>query len=462
MAVDDTDLTGGPLPSAGETSVRKWLTFASVEGACANVFTVLTSGAFLTGLALMLGADDLALGLLGAIPFLAQVAQLLAAYLVDRTGYRKVICLWFSVAGRQSWWVIPPIILLAGRWGLEALILVVAFSSLSLMIATPAWMAWMADLVPDRIRGRYFGYRSAAVAITTLAATIIGGLVLDWFRADGRAATGFAVIIGAAALFALIAAILLNRIPDRPPRQLKIGFSWSHFLVPLRDRRFRHLLLVFCVWNIAVGIAAVFFGAHMLTNLRMSFTQISLYTCAAAVVAVVLNRPWGMLIDRFGSRPVVVFCGLGIALVPFIWLIPRADSLWILWFEAVYSGALWAGFNLGAFTIPIANSPKEGRTIYLAMFSVITGVGFFAASLIGGILAEHWGSIHWSVGPQTVVNYHILFAISGVLRLAAALLIMSFHEPAAARLPIMVQFMGDAVVRRLSVARHIFPWLRNE
>ena len=251
---DNVDITNGYPASAGETSVRKWLTFASVEGACANVFTVLTSGAFLTGLALMLGADDFALGLLGAIPFLAQVAQLLAAYLVDRTGYRKLICLWCSVAGRQIWWIVLPVVLLAFPWRLGALILVVAFSSLALMIATPAWMAWMADLVPDRIRGRYFGYRSAAVAITTLAATIGGGLVLDRFRTGGQANVGFAAIIGAAGLFALIAAILLNRIPDRPPRELKIGFSWSRFLVPLRDHRFRHLLIVFCGWNIAIGI----------------------------------------------------------------------------------------------------------------------------------------------------------------------------------------------------------------
>lgn len=445
----------------GDESVRRWLHLASIEGACANVFTVLTGGAFLTGLALWLGAGDVVLGLLAAIPYLAQIAQLISAYLVDRTGYRKGITIWASVAARQVWWLVVPICFAAGLWRLDALLLVVAFSSVALMLATPAWTAWMADLVPERIRGRYFGFRSAAVAVTTLSATIVGGLILDLFRKTGQDQIGFAVIVGTAAAFALAAVILLNRIPDHLPHELRTPFHLARLAEPFRDRNFRRLLWVFFAWNAAIGISAAFFAAHMLSNLGMSFTHISVYSCLASLVAVGLNKPWGRLIDRFGSKPVIVFCALGIALVPLIWLFPRRDFTSILWYEAVFSGALWTGFNLAVFTIPIANSPREGRTIYLAAFSVVIGVAFFISSLAGGFLAESWSHIHWPVGKQTVVNYHLLFALSGIMRLLAAFLFTTFHEPREKGLQTMVQFMSDAVLAQLSNGRRMLPWFHR-
>ena len=99
--------------------------------------------------------------------------------------------------------------------------------------------------------------------------------------------------------------------------------------------------------------------------------------------------------------------------------------------------------------------------MYLAMFAVITGLGFFLASIGGGVLAHKFSYIHWHLGRQTIVNYHILFVISSALRLLAAFLVTTFHEPTEKGLPIMVQFMGYSVLKRLSVGRQIHPWYRR-
>jgi MFS family permease len=226
---------------------------------------------------------------------------------------------------------------------------------------------------------------------------------------------------------------------------------------PLADARFRLLVKVSLGWNFAVGIAAPFFAAHMLTNLKMTFTQISIYTVLVSIVAILLNKPWGALIDRFGCKSVMLVCAFGIAIVPFVWFFPRADFLWILGLEAIYSAILWTGFNLALFNIPIASSPKDGRTLYLAVFSVVSGVGFFVASLLGGMLAESWSDIHWMIGGQQIINYHLLFGLSGVLRLLAAFMFASLRESHATRFPIMMQFMGYSFLKWFSLGRQIFP-----
>ncbi len=422
------------------------------------VFLVLTGGAFLTGLALHLGANDFEIGLLGAIPFLAQVVQLASAYLVDITGKRKNITVRSLIIARQAWWILLPLPFIKGDWRLGLLLGIVIVSNIATMMGTAAWMSWLADLVPDRIRGRFFGVRSGIIAIATITSTLVGGVILDHFKGRNLEGQGYTIIIGIGCIFGLIGILQMKKLPDKPLPKKKTTLGWAFILEPLKNKSYQMLIRVFFVWNFACGISAAFFAAHMLTNLKMSFTQISLYACVSSIAAVLLNKPWGIMVDRFGSKPIIVFCALGISMVPLIWWIPRPGHLWILLFEAIYSGALWTGFNLAAFNIPIANSPRESRTSYLAVFSVISGLGFFIASIMGGALAQNWRNIHWTLGPQTVVNYHLLFTISSLLRLLAAFMALGFHEPKEKDLPTMIQYMGDSFIKRLSAGRQYFPW----
>ena len=425
------------------------------EGSLANIFIVLTGGAFITGMALALGASDFEIGLLTALPYLAQSAQLLAPWFGERLGSRKKITLWGLLVGRQIWWLVIPLLFLGGGWRLSVFLILVALSALATTAVVPTWLAWVSDIVPERIRGRFFGARNAAIAISTLVSSILGSLALDWLRAAGREALGFAVLIGAAALAAVLAARSLFLVHDTEPSRALAVRSLGDLIKPLTDRSFRSLLRVFCAWNFAIGLSAPFFAPQMLLNLRMSFFLIGLYSSGTSLIAIALNRPWGAAIDRFGSKSVLTLCAAGIGLVPLIWLFPRADFLWLLIFEGIYSGALWAGFTLAAFTAPIDESPRRERALYLAWFAVVTGLAFFTASLIGGLAAEAMAGLALQVGPQTIVNYHVIFVLSAVLRLAAAGLMVAFKEPAQVGLPVMVQMMGYAVLKRMPLGRQI-------
>ena len=447
--------------TAKSRQAREWLCRFSWEGALGNGFIILTSGAFLTSLALYFGAGDMEIGILCAIPFLAQIAQMFSSWLINLNGSRKNVTIAGFLFGRLIWLLLIPLLFLSFQWKLEAFLVLVIVSNFVVMLATPGWLSWISDLVPVRIRGRYFGRRASAIAASTVLSILAGGLILDKFKELQKEHLGYALIIAAACILALISVIFLKKLPD--PRNT-VKTSHYHFramLEPVRDRRYRKMLAVFFVWNISIGISAVFFAAHMLTNLKMSFTQIALYTCGTALSAVFLNKPWGKLIDRFGSKPVLSFCAFGIAIIPLIWLFPRADFLWILIFESLYTGSLWAGFNLAAFNMPIAISPRENRPSYLAAFSVITGFGFFIASLGGGVLAEIFSGFNWHLGPQTLVNYHLLFVISSLLRIISAVFILHFHEPREKSVPIMIQFIGYAALKHISLGRQLSPFIIN-
>ncbi len=452
--------SGAGTVSRGTTNLqnRSQLAYVSREAAYAQVFISLTGGAFLTGLALFLGASDFEIGVVAALPFIAQAAQLLSPWLMPIAGGRKKITMLGLTAGRLLWLPLIPVLFLSGAWRLNVLFAILLLSSVATMLATPAWFSWMADIVPRRIRGRFFGTRSAVIAVATLIATVGGSVALDMLLSRDMEAAGFGLLLALALVAGFWALRVMQRLPDSNSRTEPIRYNLKEMLKPLSDTKFRGLLKVFFTWNLSIGLSAGFFAPHMLLNLKMSFFQIGVYSAGATLVAIATNRPWGKLIDRFGPRAVLTTCAAGISLIPLVWLFPRADYLWVLIPEAIYSGLLWTGFNLAAFTIPLDKSPRERRPAYLAMFAVITGIAFFIGSVLAGFIADVYDDLAFVVGAQTIVNYHILFVISAVMRMLTAGLLASLRSPAEIRLPVMIQLMGYAVLKRMSISRQIVPF----
>jgi MFS family permease len=429
--------------SHGKSStLRRTLPFVTWEGVFAANFISLTGSPFLIGFALFLGANDFEIGLLAAIPFLTQIAQLLAAYNIDLTGKCKVITIKSLLLAREIWWLLLPLPFMHGEWRLKYMLLVFVLSSVGAAMGAVGWFAWVADLIPMRVRGRYFGFRSASLALATVVTFLFAGAALDYFEKIGRTEIGFALLIVVACASGLLAAFMMNKLPEKKSSPSSAGIDNGYFLEPLKSGEFRKLLIIFFVWNLGTGVAGAFFAAHMLTNLQMSFTQVSIYSAASLIAAILSNKPWGSLIDRYGSKPIIVACSLGLSIVPAIWLIPRPDYLWILGFETVYAGILWAGLNLAAFNLPLSLSPEKNRTIYLATFAVASGVGFFLASLAGGALAENWRWVRYSIGPQVIVNYHILFVISTIVRAIGALMTFRIKEPLSREMPGVSQLLS--------------------
>jgi len=97
------------------------------DGMCTQAMGVLTGGVFLVAFALALGASNFHIGLLAAIPFLAQLLQIPAIYLVEKVRARRGICVAFSGASRLFWLPIAAIpLLFAAHTGMGLYVLIAA------------------------------------------------------------------------------------------------------------------------------------------------------------------------------------------------------------------------------------------------------------------------------------------------------------------------------------------------
>src|SRR5438874_3486425 len=106
----DKGLPDGTAPrELNRLEVLRGLRFSTLEGAFSTVWASLTTGAFLTGFALWLGARNVEIGFLTAIPTFAGLIQILSSYVGERRRERKQFTAWFTLVGRLLW---LPILLL--------------------------------------------------------------------------------------------------------------------------------------------------------------------------------------------------------------------------------------------------------------------------------------------------------------------------------------------------------------
>ena len=121
------------------------------DGLTTQIMSTLTGSTFLVAFAAALGASNLIIGLLAAIPALSSVIQIPAIYLVEKYGKRKSITVLASALSRSFLLVIACIPFVFPLTVTLPLIMVaLVLNSLLSAIGGCSWNSWMHDLVPKR------------------------------------------------------------------------------------------------------------------------------------------------------------------------------------------------------------------------------------------------------------------------------------------------------------------------
>ena len=408
-----------------------------MEGASSTVSSVLVGSAFLTGFALAWGATDYQLGLLGAIPFLGSLFQVAGAWLADRwPEHRRRSVALLGLLSRSTWFAIALVPLLLGDTPsspMVAILWLYALYQAAYNASGPGWVAWMAVLVPQRLRGRYLGRRNLimeGVSITTLLAA---GAAIDAFRAAGHERDGFLILQLVAGASGLACYALIIRQPDPGYHSTPPEISFRYVLTPLLDSRFRKLVAFNVCWLAGMNIGLPFYNAHLLKNMQWDFKGMALLGLASSVAAMLMSPVWGRLADRHGYKPVLTLCSLGMLHLPLYYVFCPWNWHWPIYVSNTLSGVFASGFTLAMFSLTLEGLPAERRAMGSAMLAASAGPAVFLSGALSGRAAEMLASLHWQFGALPVANYQLLFLASMLLRLPTLVLLRRIHEPDARR-----------------------------
>ncbi|HET9490477.1 MAG TPA: MFS transporter [Methylomirabilota bacterium] len=427
-------LAAAPLPRSGhrrsvaESTLRASVRASYAEGAASELFTACAGGAVLTAWAIYLGASPFIIGMLGALPMAAQILQIPGAWLTQTYGARRVAIAAIG-ASRFVWLPVAllPFVDLPPSYALPLFVGVVAMGAVFAVVGNNAWIAWMGDLVPDSLRGRFFSRRTVYITLAGTAATLAAGVALDYLGTNGWRGETLAGLAAVAGLAGGCSVWLLFRQHDPGSSAAAECPDWRVLGRVARDNGAGRFLRYLLGWNAAVGLSASFFSFHMLVNLQTGFVLAALHGVAVAVTRIAAAPAWGRAVDRLGARPVLILCSFGIAAVPAIWLFATPSFLWPLALEAVLAGILWGGHGIAAMDLTIHLSPRRERAFYVAVFAAAGGLGFAAASVVSGVLASQLPARFAMLG-WTWTNLHVLFLLSAVARLVAAVAALRIEE----------------------------------
>jgi MFS family permease len=370
------------------------------DALASEAMATLTTGVFLAGFAVDLGASNFAIGMLAAVPFSVQFLQLPAVLLVERVRTRRSICAWSAGIGRSFLLAAAAAPLVGGTAGVVTLIVSVAIYQSLAAIAGCSWNSWMRDLVPVSEFGKFFGGRSAANMAVATALALLSGLLIDRWKGlfPDRPALAYSCLFVLSASIGFLGVWLLSITPDQPMVPVARRTHILRLLsTPFRDANFRRLMVFLSSWNFAANLAAPFFVIYMLKTLGYSMVTVIIFTTASQLSNLMALGIWGNLSDRFSNKavlrisvPLFLLCTFAWTLTGLSWMAPVV--LFFLFAVHVLMGVATAGVNIGSGNIAMKLSPPGQATAFLAASSVVSASCAAVAPMIGGLCADFFAS----------------------------------------------------------------------
>jgi MFS family permease len=341
---------------------------------------------YLTPFLLSISATVRQIGILNALPNLVgSLVQLRSAEVTERLGSRRRVINIFVLL--QSLMLIPmALISFTGRSYAYAFIWIVTLFTAFGAFAAPAWGSLMSDLVPCDRRGEYFGFRTMLVGLTTIVAMFIAGFIIHSAESVSLP-LGFTFVFFLACVFRLLSWSYLNKMHDPPLRNCTDReFTFLKFIASIRGDNFARFVVSISLMNFSVNLAGPYFAVLMLRELKFSYLLYTIIMVTASMTVFLTIRRWGMHADKVGNIKVIKSTSRLISVIPLFWIISQ-DPL-ILMIAQVFSGFIWAGFNLSAANFIYDAVPPENRTKSIAYFNVINGLSLSAGALLGGFLIK--------------------------------------------------------------------------
>lgn len=380
------------------------------QGALAAVMYNLGTGNFLAGYLGALGASAAQISRILAIPQLGCVLQLASPFFFERKVHRKasITALCFLFRFSMGFMVFAPFLFASKGGRLAFATFLYGVSFLLAGFVTPALNQWIMQIAPEANRGRYFAVKEVIASVVNAAVAFIMGRQLDVHTALGIPMKGYTIVYGFCIVGAVVDLILMS-IEREPATPALPKVRASDLAAPLRERRFRPVLVYELMSYTSSSLSSGFLSVYQLTVLGLNHTFITSIGIVTALIGIGSIWVWGRVADRtywttvlLGTRALSTLCLFMWWLLPVGWALYAAPLIMAI--SAAAGGAAMAGVNL-----QYDSSPAAGKTAYLGVTAALGSITGYGAALLGSQIQHHLEPL---LGGRSIA---VLFAASGIL-----------------------------------------------
>lgn len=345
-----------------------------------------------------LGGSNLEVGLLSAIPPLAQaISSILGSRWIEtvRDPHRAIAATF--LAARSCFLLLAAVNVGEGHWRAPALIIVLGLMSLPTAVANVNWQGFMAGVIPPRRRAHAFALRGRASSLAGILAVLAGGWAM---RADAGE-RGYGWIFAVAFLVGLAEVLVFLRLrgdppPPRTPRALGPPTRRLGQMPAFRGYVLSALVFYFgwvMAWPLALRYQV---SVDHATNLWMG-----LFTAVNGGCMAIASGFWARLAGRQGVHRALSMAAVGLTGVPLVYAL--SPSLPVVLLTGVIGGTMGAGVNMLLLVRLLEVTGGEDQMIGVGLANTVNGVAGVLGPLVG----------MWLVGYVGLTD---VFWLSAVLR----------------------------------------------
>ena len=408
----------------------------------------LSGGAFITAMAIHLGASNFQIGLLASLPILTNIFQLLSIWLVKRYNNRRAVAVFSSFLGRfpMLFAGFLPFIFTTAV-GLKLLLAILFVHYFFGSVAGASWNAWVKDLIPEKRLGSFFSHRTKLVTILSAVLGLAISFSIDYVRVnfpEFLTLTYYGIFV-TGGLVGLLGVYWLAKAPEPTPLPVEENV-FDQFKKPLGDKNFRNLLIFNAAWAFSLNMAVPFFTVFLMKTMGLPLSYVIGFTILAQISNIFTIKTLGKFTDRFSNKTIISICAPVYITCILSWMyatVPDTKMYGVIFLAviSIISGTATGGINLALNNIGMKLAPRREAMAYMSSLNMV--VAFFSAisPIIAGLLADALAGeqLLWTIqmkGTEGIRSLEIinlqgwafLFVIGGLLAAASLRLLSKVKE----------------------------------
>ena len=381
-----------PSVSLTPEQVRSGLSYVTRDGLFTEAMVAFTGGTFLVAMAMQMGASNVQIGILAAMPTLLNILQLVSIWLVQKYNNRRAIAVICSFFARFPLLVIGLLpFVVSSETSVTALIFLLFFHYAFGSIAGASWNSWMRDLVPQEKLGSFFSYRTRVMQIVNVVLSILTALAIDYIKAHypQYETASYPVMFLIGGVLGMISIVMIGKAAE-PLGQMQNDHVYKLIRKPFQDKNFRTLLIFNAAWAFSLNLATPFIAVYMLKTLSISLSTVIVLNIISQLCGIAFVRVWGNYSDRFSNKTVIRICGpIYIACIAgFSFVGNHALTVAFLVVLHIVSGITIAGITLSLSNIGYKLTSKDDAMVYLTARNMVNAFIPALAPIFGGMLAD--------------------------------------------------------------------------
>lgn len=378
-----------------------------------------------------LGATPTVLGVIASLTPLLTIVQIPAVYFLERVGYKKIILMGWGLRNLFTLLIalIPVAFFLENATKIVVLIVCLAGFNLMRGFASGAWLPWISELIPERIRGRFLSRDQQFLNLGCLAALLVSSVGLHGPTQPWQ----FTVVLLISFVAGAISLEFLKKMPDSIPQET---MKSSAHPVPWKEMLTYPPFLRLIVFNVAFVVTFGSLGVFSIDFLRdrssMSDSGI-LALNALTFLAALFALPFsGRLIDRAGSKLVLRVSLMMLGIVMILWVLQAihvlSSTLWLVGSLYALTGLANSAFNIANVRLTMATMPKMGRNHFFALFTVISSLGLGLTPIVWGLVLDGLEHFHTTFLGMEWDEFALYYSLLGVLCVVTFFCASLVHE----------------------------------